>query len=248
MAALFGMIVAGTPRAEAPTVPDLTGRWAILQVTSQIGTIPLAGERARTATSRALLEVTQTGTEVVAFESPCSTTIDNGTPLVRTEIPAAFLASLPVGRWVAALVPTSVGILFERPWTTSVNGARLNNAERDLLPTSAEDPRVFDQDGDGKPGLTVRIAVAGFLQGEVYVVQRDRSHLSGRLVFSDLVEGLVEWESEQSVLGASSPFFAGGAVSRPDPVAQNSYFVARRVPAGFTCSDLVAAGDALFDR
>ncbi len=247
MAAALGIVLAGASISGMPTEPDLTGRWAILQVTSQIGAIPLVGERVRSTSSRALLDVTHAGHEVVAVESACSTTIDNGTSLVRTVIPEAFLASMPVGSWTATLEPSATGILFERPWRTTVNGVVLDDPENDPLPTDASDPRVFDQDGDGNPGLTVRVSVAGLFQGEVYVVQRDRSRLSGAVVSADRVEGLVEWTSEQSVLGASNSFFLGGAASRPDPVAEHSYFVARRVADNFTCLDVAAAGDALFE-
>jgi hypothetical protein len=242
LASLLGLSLG----AEQPAPVDLSGRWALLQVTSQIGAIPLVGERTRTTSTLLLLDVTQDGLVLSAQAETCRTTIDNGTSLVRTEIPDAFLLSLPPSRWTAILEPGVQSTRFVRPWVTSVQGARLEDPENDALPTQAEDPRVVDQDVDGKPGLTVHVSVMGLIQGDVYVVQRDRSQLLGTVVSADAVEGIVEWTSEQSVLGASSAFFASGAAARVDPDAEHSYFRAYRVDADTTCIDLDEMEATLF--
>ncbi len=227
-------------------LPDLSGRWAMLQVTSQIGAIPLLGERTRTASTLVVLDVHQEGLVLSAQESACSTTIDNGTGLVTTEIPEAFIVSLPQVMWTATLETSDEGLRLVRPWVTSVSGARLADPESDPLPTSADDPRVIDQDRDGKPGLTVRVTVMGLISGEVYVVQRDRSRLTGTVVSPDAIDGLVEWTSEQSVLGASNPFLVGGTTARIDPVPEHSFFRARRVSEATTCADLRQIARTLF--
>ncbi len=232
----------------APVLPDLSGTWAVLQVSAQIGAVPILGERPRNGTSLALSVVAQGGTRLHGTESACSTTLDLGTSLVTMEIPAAFIASLPATQWDAELSWTGVAWRFERPWVTTVNGAVLADPLNDPLPTSPDDPRVVDQDGDGKPGLTVRITIIGFISGEVYVVQRDRSRLVGTVVSADAIDGLLEWTSEQSVLGASSSAFLGGTAARLDPVPEHSFFRARRVAAATTCTDLVAAAALIFGR
>ena len=230
-------------------LPDLAGRWAVLQVTSQIGAIPLVGERVRTSSTLALLDMEQEGLLVRAQEVACSTTIDSGTTLVKTEIPDPFIQSLPELRWTATLEPSDAGLHFVTPWITSVNGARLEDPESDPLPTRADDPRVVDQDGDGKPGLTVRVSImGGLIGGDVYVVQRDRSKLSGTVVSPDEVEGLVEWSSEQSVLGASDSFLLGGTAAHSDPIAEHSYFRARRVDDATSCADLRLMAGTLFGK
>jgi hypothetical protein len=218
-------------------------------VTSQIGAIPLVGERIRTSSSLALLDIQQDHLLVHAQEVTCSTTIDNGTALVKTEIPDKFIQSLPELSWTATLEPGEEGLRFATPWVTTVNGARLEDPENDPLPTRADDPRVVDQDGDGKPGLTVHVSVmGGLISGDVYVVQRDRSKLSGTVVSPDEVDGLVEWSSEQSVLGASNPFLLGGTTARPDPIAEHSYFRAHRVDDATSCADLRVMAGTLFGK
>lgn len=235
------MLLCGAGWAADEAVPNLAGRWAMEIVTAQIGDIPLAGEQPRTSSSLVLLDVSQEGLILTAVESTCATTIDNGTSLVRTEIPVAFIESLAPSRWTASLTMTPLGVDFLRPWVTSVQGARLDDPANDPLPTQASDPRVIDQDGDGKPGLTVRISIAGLIEGEVYVVQRDRSRLAGVVVSADLVEGLVEWTSEQTILGASNPFLASGSAAWLDPVPEHSYFRAWRVSADATCAEVLSA-------
>ena len=226
---------------------NLSGRWALLQVTSQIGTVPLVGERTRTTSSFALVDVAQDGAAASGVESACFTTIDYGTSVVAMEIPEAFVRSMRAVEWTATLEPDEAGTRFTRPWVTSVNGAWLADPENDPLPTQADDPRVVDQDGDGKPGLTVRIVVMGLIRGEVYVVQRDRSRLVGVVASPDAVDGLVEWTSEQAVLGASSSIFLGGAPARLDPIPERSYFRARRVDAATDCASLQGAAETLFE-
>jgi hypothetical protein len=127
-----------------------------------------------------------------------------------------------------------------------VKGVRLENPESDPLPTSADDPRVFDQDGDGNPGVTVHVEVMGLIGGDIYVVQRDRTRLSGVVTSDVAIDGLVEWTSEQSVLGASNAFLLGGTAVRPDPDLSHSYFRARRVEGHVTCADLADVAEALF--
>lgn len=249
VAAAAALCVLSTSHGNAaPLPPDLTGTWAVLQATSQIGAVPILGERPRTATTIAIATVAQDGIALEASEAACTTSIDLGTSLVTMEIPEAFIASLPATSWGASVSWTGSEWRFERPWLTTVNGAVLADPENDPLPTNPDDPRVADQDGDGKPGLTVHITVMGFITGEVYVVQRDRSRWVGTVASADAIDGLVEWTSEQSVLGASSPAFLGGTAARLDPVPEHSFFRARRVDAALACADLVAAAALIFGR
>ena len=227
---------------------DLTGTWAVMQVTSDIVVYPFVGEKTRTTTLILLVEMRQTGTEVQVFETHCLVDTDDGTTMVVTEIPEAFLRSLGVVKRTAALEPAADGWRFVEPWPTEVYGARLADPLNDPLPTAADDPRVFDQDEDGQPGITVRVAILGLIAGEVYVVQRLSKLLEGQVVTSDLIRGLITWTNEQVTVGASSSFLATGGNAEVDPVRERSYFVAIRVPAGTSCDDLKESWRALFGR
>ena len=58
-----------------------------------------------------------------------------------------------------------------------VQGAHLVMPNSEALPADAADPRVFDQDQDGLPGVTVLIE--GILDGSVQVVQRTHTRMVG---------------------------------------------------------------------
>lgn len=72
----------------------------------------------------------------------------------------------------------------------------------DPIPTSASDPRVFDLDQDGQPGLTVTISDNAFASGQIYAVQSVRYGAEG--VFNgELLDGQDFDIGEQEVLGGT---------------------------------------------
>ena len=168
-------------------LPDLHGAWAMLQVYPQITTMPLAGDVAQTSYVVQLVDIEQNGESLMMSDQYCFTYVDDGTPLVRTEIPAAFMASLrPLPR-TATIGEHDGEMLFVQDPYVEVRGAQLDDVEDDELPVDTEDPRVFDQDGDGHPGMTVLVSIFGIIEGETYIVQRVRYTLSGRVISSDRI-------------------------------------------------------------
>lgn len=227
---------------------DLTGTWAVMQVTSDIVAYPFVGPKTRTTTLILLVEMAQEGESVTVRETHCLADINDGTSMVTTEIPEAFLRSLGTVERTATLTPASEGWRFSLPWPTAVYGARLSNPATDPLPLVPDDPRVFDQDGDGQPGITVRVRILGLISGEVYAVQRLSKLLEGRVITPNLVRGLISWSNEQMTVGASNPFLKTDSQAVIDPVKERSYFVGIRVPPGTTCENLTANWRALFGR
>jgi hypothetical protein len=234
----------GSPK-ETPLI-DLSGTWAHMQVYSQYATFPLVGRVRNVTTVILRVQAEQTGSTVIMHDTYCSTTIDNGTILASTVIPDAFLASLAANPRIAALEQTEDGVRFVQEWYTEIRGARLDDPEREPLPTDAEDPRVFDQDGDGKPGMTVKSKIIGLISGETYVVQRVHYRLIGTVIDPDTIEGLIEWTNEQITIGASSSFFASDIKPSVDPVPENSAFIARRIDPEMDCAALKESWRKLF--
>lgn len=245
----FSLAVHGATLGRGEEVPpDLTGTWAVMQVTSDLVVYPFVGQRTRTTTLVLLVAMEQRGREVRLRETHCLADIDDGTGVVVTQITEAFLRSLGVAEQAATLEPTASGWRFVLPWGTALHGARLADPARDPLPTSADDPRVFDQDGDGKPGITVPVRILGLISGEVYAVQRITKLLEGVVVSPNLIRGLITWTNEQVTIGASNPFLKTDAQAQVDPVRERSYFVAVRVSPGTTCEDLKKGWRSLFGR
>ncbi len=247
-ALINGQAVSETSSSEDPTDLDLSGVWAMVQITSEIARIPIVGERTRTTTTHLRLIIEQSDDVFSVLETHCATNIDDGTMMVNTTIPDAFLRSLGVTERAAHLelvsdVDQSTGnpsperrIVF--PWNTQVLGVRLKDPENETLPTDVADPRVFDQDNDGHPGMTVRVEIMGLISGEVYVVQRNRNRLIGKVISPGFIQGTIEWETEQVILGASSPFLASGGSGTPDPDPERNFFLARRIDPTLDCADI----------
>ena len=248
LAATLAAGAVGSAEASLPAALDLTGVWAEMQVLAEFATLPLVGEVARTSTIILRVTIEQTGSALAQRWTYCATEIDNGSAIASTVIPDAFLISLGEAAAEAALDASLSPASFVQPWRTEVRGATLDDPERDPLPTRAGDARVVDQDGDGKPGLTVRVSALGILSGEVYVVQRVRTRLVGTLVSPNRIEGLVEWSTEQVTLGATSFLFLSDLPSRPDPITGNSSFVIQRVDLSWECADILANRDRIFGR
>jgi hypothetical protein len=246
LAASSALVLGLAAAASAPV--DVSGTWAEMQVYREFATLPLVGEAARTSTVLLLVTMEQTGSSLIMRETYCSTKIDNGTAIASTTIPTSFLRSLAQTAKPASLDASETTTRFTQPWYTEVRGARLDDPERDALPTQADDPRVFDQDGDGKPGLTVHVSALVIFTGDVYVVQRVRYRLEGVVVTPDRIEGLIEWTTEQITLGTTSSLFEGELPSRPDPVAAHSFFVLQRIDPSWDCKAILAHRDAIFGQ
>jgi len=227
-------------------IPDLAGSWAMIQVYPEIAVLPFVGEVARASIVAQLVSVEQIGLQLVMTDRYCFTVIEDGTSLVRTEIPTAFMASLRPGPRFAQISATAEGVGFFQPDSFEVRGALLNRPVDDPLPATADDPRVIDTDEDGKPGLTVRVAILGLF--ETYVVQRVRYRLSGIVLDSDTIHGEIDWTNEQRTIGASNPLLRVETAGRPDPDPSRHRFLMARVPADYTCDDLRQEFDALRAR
>ena len=219
-------------------LPDLSGPWAMVQFYPQIAILPLAGEVPRLSTVVQLVEIAQDGEALTMVDRYCFTDVDDGTPLVETEIPLEFMASLRPGPRTAVLRETEAGILFEAARYLEVRGAVLDDPAGDPLPTEADDPRVIDQDGDGNPGMTVRVTILGIVEGETYIVQRVAYRLSGRLVAPDRIEGRIEWTDEQNVLAATNPLLEADTIGAADPDPAAHRFVMVRIDPTWTCETL----------
>jgi hypothetical protein len=140
------------------------------------------------------------------------------------------------------------GVLrVRRPATPTPVGIRLDDPFNEPLPTDPNDPRIVDDDGDGKPGLTVTIEVTPELVGELYIARREIFAYEALLTEPDLLTGVVTDDSEQLVIGASDPVFASSPANWGQyPDLTKSPIILRRVSDDWDCDRLAAERDALF--
>jgi hypothetical protein len=108
------------------------------------------------------------------------------------------------------------------------------------LPTKLDDASVFDWDGDGHPGATLKISVPLLPDGELYVVQRGQSILNGRITRPGRIEGSIEVRSfEHRVLGAWPSFLNRSPEIVPD--RDGSRFTMIAIPQDSICETLRGA-------
>ncbi len=225
----------GAEAGEPPLTPD--GTWLLWAETSTcvgIGNLGIHGLTEAVGT----VELTMDADGVVrhAFRK-CHV---EQTPVLgmATTIPDAIPRSLPLRSYVGLLDDTAVGSAYQSRLDIELWAVHLDDPNRDSLPTTADDPRVFDQDGDGKPGVTL---VLGDATCEMYVVQRGKMKWSGLVVSATRIEGGGSSTSEQVVLSSTGGFCATG--HRTWFPQDDARFVLVRVDGEHGAMDLDQDGD-----
>jgi hypothetical protein len=145
--------------------------------------------------------------------------------------PAALSASgsATAGTWTTGELHGPIGWKWSSP--------------SDVLPTSASDPRVLDQDGDGQPGVTMNVLWQGTTT-PVDFVQTERDTFSGTITSSGDLVGTTMDTTEQNVISdglAGAPITSAGDTNHADDTVR---FV--RVPSALSCEALVGQAGALF--
>jgi hypothetical protein len=115
------------------------------------------------------------------------------------------------------------------------------------LSRDPQDPLLLDPDGDGRPGVTVRLVIGGLLKGEIYITRREiyrnylALHADGRWI------GHVEDLSEQFVIDASMKILKqeSNNLQIPDP-GLNPLVLVRVPDSVATWKDLEPIRDTLF--
>lgn len=230
--------------AHAKALPNLRGRWAQVQVITSLVDVPFKGQSEAKVVSIALLDVEQEEEDIEIVETVCGIESDGPTKVLQTQYPDRFAQALSGWARHARLRWQDGRWRYFEARTYRSSGVRLEDPETETLPDGPADPRVLDEDGDGHPGLTVR--VEGWVTGEVYLVQRGWSELEGVVRSTEQIEGRVTWNSEQRVLEASSHMLQSTPPSRPHPASNKHYFRMTRVPRKATCEELLDHASGLF--
>ena len=228
---LAAMALTSTLAASSRAEPQLSGYYVLSQRTFVRADIPILPDISTETWSVSLLELEASPSRLRGRGSLCHIEMSSSSSLVRVELPAAFQRLISDVRLDARLTQRAGSLVLEEVPRVQVLGASLADPEHEALPRDAADKRVIDQDGDGHPGVTVR--VRGIVSGEVFVVQRGVASLRGQ---SDATgfHGSVVFRSEDAVVGASKPVLTRRTPARPD--LARSTFMLRRVPAPTDCA------------
>jgi hypothetical protein len=183
--------------------------------------------------------------ELITHDSFCYSEFRSNQPITVDLSDAATQAIRPI--------PTPVAVTLDgdhahisRPETPTGIGIHFENPAADELPTDPNDPRIADDDGDGKPGVTATISLAGDVSGEIYIARREIFAYEVDEQRDGSLEGVVTDRSEQLIIDATDDIF-----KTPDPWSQHadrskSPIILRPVEASWDCAQLRSERDSLF--
>ncbi len=197
---------------EAPAaIVDFIGEWTLDVTLVTRAEVPVLGDFVTRTRSIAAVRLEVRDGRLWQSQRVCSSTLNDGRGIVRTLIPPTFIAALPVASFPVTLNPTAEG------WSYAADFGRqvLGWDGIGTLPTAAEPTRLRDDDGDGHPGVTVRVEAPFVGTGEVYVVQAGRTLVTGAWDGAAIRGTVTVPELAQSVVGASSKMLLHGPTVTP---------------------------------
>lgn len=183
--------------------------------------------------------------KLMAQESFCYSEFQSDQPVSVTLSDAATQAIQPIATEVAVAVDGGRAHVF-RPETPTGIGIRLENPAVDCLPTDPNDPRISDDDGDGKPGVTAVITHHGNPIGEIYLARREIFAYDLDEQADGSLTGVVKDRSEQLIVGASDDIYMITDPWTQHPDLSKSPIILRRVDRSWECTRLRAGRNLLF--
>jgi hypothetical protein len=212
----------------------VSGKWAYLEVQSLLVQAPGYAEPfSNLVISLLLLDQTQAGTDVAGQGSFC----DRYTfcPTAPTSLPDALVGALPDISYQG--VYGADGSFGFGPVYLVLGATLADPTDSSSLPTTKDDPRVFDQDNDGNPGITVVLVRP--VAGKIYSVQWIRMKPQGSSIASDRIQGLLDFATKENVLQSDPALIQQlSPTTSVDSDACHSTFQMLRVAADMDCGTL----------
>ncbi len=179
--------------------------------------------------------------------------------VVDTMVPPVFLCLVqaPAGKSIPAEGEFSLeGLTFSCPSWVELLGVHLTDPMFEELPADPEDPRVFDQDSDGKPGVTM---VLGDGMCDILVVSRSIGMFEGQFQSPNLLVSMFESEVAQKVLKGTEGLCGTENETTSNPPRSKVYMMRLDGHDGafnadanqdgvITCEDLRSRADALYQE
>jgi len=242
-----GADVALSPSGCLITAPtDITGTWAILETeTALVTNVPGIGTMNQASLNYFLATVTEDGGALSMEAALCDWETSDDANLTTTNMSQALLNSLaPVSRSVA-IEAGAEEARFKGAEGISLRGVTMTDPDADAFPADGTDARIYDQEVDAHPGIT--LFISGLFQGELYVAHRNRTAFDGCFKTDDRVEGASLWTTEQLIIGSNpDDLLTLQPTAQTHPDATLSKFTMVRAPGVIDCAALKAARSVLF--
>jgi len=232
---LWLAFVPGSSMAQVDAVLP-AGTYRLEMIMATVSHLPFLGSSKSASKSVSVVEIQREGTVITQSHKVCDFRVLEDSALIKMVFPDKFVAALAAHTYSIQLERDAQGWFYRADLGLERIGYRADSANGEL-PTQMDDPGVYDWDGDGHPGATLRLTVPLLPDGELYVVQRGHSVLSGRVTGPGRIEGGIDVLSfEHRVLGAKPSFLNRSPKIEPDP--KGSRFSLSLVPRGSTCASL----------
>lgn len=247
----------------------LAGTWGLLLQTSTCVNVLGAAVIENLTWTFALMETEPLGTDFDGEKLWLSATMRNCrkelTPIVMdlaANIPTVIFETMPEAEFSCEVSLSGgaaegevdlSGATFLCEPIAELWGLDLAEPFTEELPDSADDPRVTDQDGDGRPGVTL---ILGEDVCEMYVVQRSVSVYQGEFEGPEFASGPFQSDSKQILLDGDQPLCQSENVTVVNQERNRLYLVRLDGYGGaynadvdhdgtISCAELVARGEDL---
>lgn len=215
------------------------GTYRLDMIMASTTRVPFFGLSKSASKSVSLVEIRRDGKNLSQSHKVCDFRVLEDSMMIKMVFPEKFIAALANHTYPVRLEEEGEGWSYQADLGVERIGYRDTGIE-DKLPGKADDPAVFDWDGDGHPGATLKLSIPLLPTGELYIVQRGQSILSGRVVQPGRIEGNIEVRQfDQRVIGAWPGFLAKSPEIEPDP--NGSRFTLSPVAEDTTCEMLRAS-------
>lgn len=220
--------------------PLLPGSYRLEMIMASTTRVPFFGSSKSASKSVSLVEIRRENDALVQTHRVCDFRVLEDSKMIKMIFPEKFIAALARHTYPIQLERDGQGWVYRADLGVERIGYRASGVD-DPLPNKVDDPTVFDWDDDGHPGATLKISIPLLPTGELYVVQRGQSILTGRLTQLGTIEGGIEVRNfAQRVLAAWPGFLAKSPEIEPNP--KESRFTLSPIAAGSTCESLRAPG------
>lgn len=216
----------------------LPGAYKLEMIMASTTRVPLFGSSKSASKSVSLVEIRRDGNGLVQNHQVCDFRVLEDSKMIKMIFPEKFIAALAKHTYPIQLEKNAEGWRYRADLGIERIGYRANGTE-EKLPNKIDDPAVYDWDGDGHPGATLQLSIPLLPTGQLYVVQRGQSILTGHIMQPGKIEGHIEVRHfDQKVLGAWPGFLAKSPEIEPNP--KESRFTLSPIATGTTCESLRA--------
>jgi cysteine-rich repeat protein len=228
------------------------GIWAQKIITTSYieTTIPVLGQQQSTSVTQKMLIVDMKYEDGIlkATSTTCYVETDTGSQYLDISFSQLYIDSLVPIEYEFTVEENGSAYDLTMEDFVDVTGAKLNDPLADDLPTDKTDSRVWDQDGDGNPGLRVdvdgRIPTLFYESGTADVATKTAADIALSTMDDNTIQGPFLWYGYFIVYQASNNILMNDRIIIPDHNNSSIKFV--RIDDSYNCDKIISEKDTLF--